>query len=64
MTETTNADLPGLRGPAVASLRSGPVEDAFADLAGVFGDSVTAVDVGGHETCTEADAIARALWRP
>jgi hypothetical protein len=44
-----------------SSQRSGPVEDALADLADVFGDSMTAVDVGGHMTCTEADAIARAL---
>jgi hypothetical protein len=36
-------------------------QDALADLAGVFGDSMTAADVGGHMTCTEADAIARAL---
>jgi hypothetical protein len=44
-----------------SSQRSGPVDDALADLADVFGDSMTAVDVGGHMTCTEADAIARAL---
>jgi hypothetical protein len=44
-----------------SSQRSGPVEDALADLADVTGDSMTAVDVGGHMTCTEADAIARAL---
>jgi hypothetical protein len=44
-----------------SSQRSGPVQDALADLADVFGDRTTAVDVGGHMTCTEADAIARAL---
>src|SRR6266542_1192307 len=48
-------------GPPAASQRSGSVEDALADLAGVFGDSMTAVEVGRHVTCTEADAIARAL---
>jgi hypothetical protein len=49
------------RGAPASRQRSGPVEDALAELADVFGDSMTAVDVGGHVTCTEADAIARAL---
>jgi hypothetical protein len=45
----------------VSRLRSDLVADALTELADVFGDSMTAVDVGGHMTCTEADAIARAL---
>jgi hypothetical protein len=48
-------------GPPSSSQRSRSVEDALTDLAGVFGDSMTAVEVGRHVTCTEADAIARAL---
>jgi hypothetical protein len=47
--------------PLSPLLQSGPVQDALSDLAGVFGDSMTAGDVGARMTCTEADAITRAL---
>jgi hypothetical protein len=49
------------RSTQASTQRSRSVEDTLAELADVFGDSMTAVDVGGHVTCTEADAIARAL---
>jgi hypothetical protein len=58
--ESVRAAL-GQRRAQASSQRSGPVEDALAELADVFGDSMTAVDVGGQVTCAEADAIARAL---
>jgi hypothetical protein len=45
----------------VEQIAAGPLQDALAELANVFGDSMTARDVGGHVTCTEADAVARAL---
>jgi hypothetical protein len=48
-------------GPASPRLPAAALQQALIDLAGVFGDTMTAVDVGGHMTCTEADAIARAL---
>jgi hypothetical protein len=46
---------------AAAPQQLGPVEDALAELADVFGDSMAAVDVGRHASCAEADALARAL---
>ncbi|MFJ6183741.1 hypothetical protein [Streptomyces sp. NPDC092295] len=36
-------------------------ELALHDLAATFGDYMTAAEVGGHFTCTEADALARVL---
>jgi hypothetical protein len=48
-------------GRPLPNLPSGQMEVALTDLAGVFGDSMTAGDVGVRMTCTEADAIVRAL---
>lgn len=37
------------------------MESALQELADIFGDGMTASHLGGHLTCTEADAIARAV---
>lgn len=52
--------IPTVEAPTLA-IQHGDPKQALTELAGVFGDGLTANMVGSQFTCSEADKIARSL---